>query len=158
MSHPEDLYGPRATVQRNFRGAKILLVDDNPDHCALIQAGIQQSIPEVDLLIANTPEEALQLLGTGNQARFIRLILLDLYIPRREDGWQLLRLLKESASAYRSIPVTLFSNSSEWDDIQTSYDLGGTSYIVKPTNPTEWLTYFQALRQYWWHTVTLPLG
>lgn len=37
------------------------------------------------------------------------------------------------------------------------YDMGTNSYIVKPVNYDQWRTYFQSLRQYWWHTVTLPL-
>ena len=155
----EDQYGPQATIRRNFRGAKILLIEDNPDHCTIIQSVLEQSMPEVDLLIAATGEQALNQLGLCQELEqaLPRLILLDLYLPEREDGWKLLQLLKEPESPYRLIPVTLLSHSEEPQDVQMGYDLGISSYIVKPTSFERWLLYFQSLRQYWWQTVTLPL-
>ncbi len=155
----DDPYGPQATIRRNFKGAKILLIEDNPDHCALIRIGLKACMPEVELLIAATHEEAQQLLTECSNARILlpRLILLDLYLPNREDGLQLVQFLKDTASTYRLIPITLLSQSESAEDIQLGYDAGANSYIIKPTNYPQWLTYFESLRQYWWHTVTLPL-
>jgi CheY-like chemotaxis protein len=155
----DDQYELKATIRRNLQGAKILLVEDNPDHCTLIQTALEKCMPEIKLLIAATNEEAMILLNTcvETRQRLPRLILLDLYLPKREDGWKLIRLLKESASPFRLIPITLLSYSEEPNDIRICYDLGVASYIVKPTTFQQWLDYFQALRHYWWHTVTLPL-
>jgi len=151
--------GTKAHTGRTHRGAKILLIDDSPDHCSLIQTVLQESIPDAHLLIASTQEQAITQLKSCEEAKesLPRLILLDLYFPLRDDGWQVLQLLKESTSPYRLIPVTVLSYSSQPEDIQTSYDLGATSYIVKPGTFQQWIAYFQALRQYWWQTVSLPI-
>lgn len=154
----EDRHGPQETIRRNFRDAKILLVEDNPDHGALIQTVLHECMPEVELILAATVDEAWNQLNKSRQSQegLPRLILLDLYVPRREDGWQLLQLIKESTSPYRLIPVTILSHSGDREDVETSYELGGTSYIIKPSDYPRWLAYFQTLRQYWWNTVTLP--
>ena len=145
--------------QRNLRDAKILLIEDNPDDFLIVQRVLLDCMPEVQLLLATTSDEALHLLSRYDQLRkkSPRLILLDLYLPERTTGLNLLKQIKEYTSPYRSIPVTILSHSQQTEDVQTSYDLGTNSYMVKPVNYNQWLTYFQSIRQYWWHTVTLPL-
>lgn len=144
---------------RPHRGNKILLIDDSLDHCVLIETVLQECMPDAHLLTAYTREEAITQLKNCQEAKesLPRLILLDLYFPLRNDGLQVLQVLKANDSPYRLIPVTVLSHSSLAEDIQTSYDLGATSYIVKPGDFKRWLAYFQALRQYWWQTVSLPL-
>lgn len=145
-------------VQRNIRGAKILLIEDNPDHQLLIRTMLRALMPEVDLLTAATVGEALhQLAECANlQSSLPRLILLDIYLPGREAGWTLLKHLKEPTSPFRLIPVTLLSQSDKSTDIQTAYQMGANSYIVKPVDHPQWLAYFESLQHYWLHTVTLP--
>lgn len=154
----DNLYGPEATVRRNFRGAKILFIDDNPDHCALVRTVLQACMPEVTLLVAPTVEEALNQLSQCLAAptSLPRLVLLDLYLPQIQDGWRLLQVLKAGDSPYRLVPVTVLSHSDKPSDVKTSYELGAASYLVKPTDYPQWLAYFGSLRDYWWHTVTLP--
>lgn len=144
---------------RPHRGNKILLIDDSPDHCVLIGTVLKECMPDAHLLTACTREEAMTQLKNCQEAKesLPRLILLDLYFPVREEGLELLQFLKGSSSPYRLIPVTVLSHSSQAEDIQASYDQGATSYIVKPGSFQQWLAYFQALRQYWWQTVSLPL-
>lgn len=153
-----NLNEPQATIRRNFRNAKILLIEDNPDHCSLIQMVLRSCMPEVDLLIANTAEEAFSQLEGFVEAKktLPQLIILDVYIPQREDGWAILKRLKAAASPFRFIPLTLLTQSEQVEDTQMGYNLGANSYVVKPTDFPQWLTYFTTLRQYWWHTVTLP--
>jgi len=153
-----DLFDSQATVRRNFRGAKILLIEDNPDHQLLIRALLCSLMPGVELLTAATLEEALtQLEGCiDRHSPLPRLILLDIYLPKPEAGWILLRHLKEPTSPFRLIPVTLLSQSDKSADIQTAYQLGANSYIVKPVDYPQWQAYFESLRDYWLHTVTLP--
>lgn len=146
------------TGQRSFRGTTVLLVEDNLDHQILIQSVLRACMPEVNLWMATTVEEALSQLTACVNARqpLPRLILLDIYLPSREMGFSLLQHLKEPTSSFRSVPVTLLSHSNKSDDIQTAYQLGANSYIVKPIDYPQWLTYFKSLHQYWLNTVTLP--
>ena len=85
-----------------------------------------------------------------------KLIILDLYLPKRADGLELLRQIKALPSPCNQLPVVMLSSSSDRTDISQSYQYGGSSYLVKPTDFEAWLTYFQELRTYWWETVTLP--
>lgn len=155
----EDQYGLQRTSRPNLRGTKLLLIEDDPQQCQLIDMVLKSCMPDVNLVVAATSEQALGQLSECTQAlaAIPRLILLDLYLPTREAGLHLLRSLKGANSPYRLIPLTLLSHSEKSDDIQTCYNLGANSYIIKPVSYPQWLTYFESLRQYWWHTVSLPI-
>ena len=148
-----------STHKRSSREAIILLIEDNPDDFLIIKRVLFDCMPKVKLVVATTAEEALHQLSQDNQIhkRIPRLILLDLYLPKRTNGLDLLKQIKGSTSPYRLIPVAVLSHSELPEDVRMSYDLGTNSYIVKPGNYDQWRAYFQSLRQYWWDTVTLPL-
>lgn len=143
---------------RTLRGPKILLIEDNLDQQRIIQLVLQACMPQVELLIAATPHEAIHQLEecTHPPSSLPRLILLDLYLPGREEGWTVLEALKRPTSPFRLIPVTLLSQSGKPEDVQTGYQLGANSYVVKPNDYPQWQAYFESLREYWLHTVTLP--
>lgn len=67
--------------QRSWRDTKILLIEDNPDEFLIIQRVLLDCMPEAELLLATTREEALNLLSRYEQLpkKIPRLILLDLY-------------------------------------------------------------------------------
>lgn len=56
------------------------------------------------------------------------LLVTDIVMPRM-DGWQLLKLLRDSNNA---IPVIMISEKSDKDDIVKSYSLGCDDYLTKP--------------------------
>lgn len=144
--------------KHNFQDGSLLVVEDNVDHWKLIQRGLQQVLPEVNLLWAATPAEAMEYLETcvNQKHELPRLLLLDLYLPDREDGFQLLKSIKTAGPALKRVPIVVLSNSHHVDDITEVYELGGSSYFVKPTQPSEWQTYFRAIFDYWGLTATLP--
>lgn len=148
----------KATNHRNFSHASLLVVEDNEDHWQLIRMGLEKALPEVEPVWAANGDQALTHLNgcllRGNDLP--KLILLDLYLPKREDGWHLLEELKESGSSFRQIPVVILSYSCTPEDITASYLYGSTSYVTKPTDRQAWIEYTQNLRAYWWETVTLP--
>lgn len=148
-----------STRKANFRRAKILIVDDNKDHWLVIQKAIRETLPEVTPVWVDTPRQALVLLQeySYQEWEIPKLILLDLYLPERTDGWQLLKQIKALPSPLDHIPVVMLSSSVNDADILEAYTLGVSSYLVKPINFEDWLTYFRQIREYWWETVTLPL-
>lgn len=137
--------------------ARILIIDDNPDQQTLIRYALQQSIAEVQPICVESAEEAIAYLDACVEKRLDlpRLVLLDLYLPDAEQGWELLRQLKEYPSR-QALPVVVLSVSNAEEDVQRCYDLGANSYITKPLEYEQWLDYFKTMRQYWWETVTLP--
>lgn len=103
------------------------------------------------------PDETMSYLShcEQNQLSLPGMILLDLYLPRREDGWVLLDVLKTN-SAYRMLPVVVLSGCDEPADIRACYDLRSNSYVVKPRSYLDWLTCFEHIRRYWSDAITLP--
>ncbi|MFD2569589.1 response regulator [Spirosoma soli] len=146
------------TSLRNFRHASLLVVEDNKDHWFLIKMALEQSLPEVEPMWAANREEALQYLNSCllNGTDLPKLILLDLYLPKREDGWELLQEIKDQSSSFKQVPVVVLSYSNAQEDITESYFHGSTSYVTKPADAQAWMEYTQKLRTYWWETVTLP--
>ena len=124
----------------------------------LIKNAMQQCLPEVALVHADNPAQALNLLEEWSiqEWELPKLILQDLYLPDREDGWQLARQIKAMALPCSRIPLILLSASNNLADIQEAYQCGIASYLVKPLNFSDWIDYFKELRSYWWETVTLP--
>lgn len=143
---------------RNFRHASLLIVEDNEDHWNLIKLALKQTLPEVEPIWVSGVDEALSYLDncllTG--CDLPKLVLLDLYLPSREDGWALLQQIKHNGSSYKQLPVVVLSYSNDRNDITDSYYYGSTSYVTKPMDVQGWVEYVQTLRTYWWETVTLP--
>lgn len=142
----------------NFRQARLLIIEDTDDHWQLIRLEIQRTLPEVTPVRVATQEQALLYLNgcLTNGDSLPKMVLLDLYLPDRQTGWQLLQLLKHPQSAFRQLPVVVFSHSTAVEDIKGSYRYGSTSFVTKPLDPRNWATYFQTIRTYWWETATLP--
>lgn len=144
-------------TNRRVSPFRVLVVEDNPDQQVLIRYALQQSIAKVQPICVDSAQEAIAYLDAcvAEQLDLPNLVLLDLYMPEAEQGWELLRQLKEYP-VRQGLPVVVLSISNDPEDVQRSYDLGANSYITKPLEYEQWLTYFQSLRQYWLETVTLP--
>lgn len=145
-------------VQANFKNANLLLIEDNPDHGTIMKDSIEQCLPEVKTVLVTTEDDALAYLNRCSieEWELPKMILLDLYLPDRQNGWRLLERIKAMPAAMGKIPVVLLSQSTDKDDISEAYQRGCSSYLIKPRLSTDWLSHFQSFRTYWWETVTLP--
>jgi CheY-like chemotaxis protein len=147
-----------SSTRNNFKNARLILVEDDPDQGEIISKAIQHCLSEVKLTWLKTREETLDYFNQcpPDEWKSLKLILLDLYIPDREDGWEVLNRIQEQSTAQGKIPVVLLSYSDDQRDITEAYDRGCSSYVAKPSAYSEWLTYFETVRAYWWETVVLP--
>lgn len=154
MTHIQD----NETVRTNFKRARVLVVEDNDDYWTLIQRAMLQILPEVVPVRAANQEQAHELLvdWSRDEWEMPKLILLDLYLPERSQGWQVLADIRNLAAPCNQVPVVMLSSSDVQADISEAYLRGSSSYVVKPAAYSEWLDYFRQLRTYWWETVTLP--
>ncbi|SOD89988.1 response regulator [Spirosoma fluviale] len=145
-------------IKANFNLAKVLVIDDSDDHWHLIQKALKTCLPEVASVRAASPQQALTLLKEWETQEWElpKQILLDLYLPDRKDGWGILQQIKAMPAPLNQIPIVMLSSSTDNYDILEAYQLGVSSYLVKPGSYDEWLAYFQELRAYWWETTTLP--
>ena len=84
------------------------------------------------------------------------LIVLDLNLPGT-DGREILKQLKQDNNL-RSIPVVVFSTSSNPKDIVACYEYGVNSYILKPIDVEKLKTTIEVLSYYWLAINALPIS
>jgi response regulator of citrate/malate metabolism len=144
--------------RRKARQIPILIVEDNADQWLIIRAVFAQCFPETQPIWVNCELQARTYMTTHAQDpdKLPRMVLSDLYLPRREDGLALLEFM-QSFQFYRKPPVIIFSSSPTQEDIDKVYSYGVASYILKPHTYHEWQNCITTFRRYWWDVVTLPL-
>ncbi|MDJ0648068.1 MAG: response regulator [Xenococcaceae cyanobacterium MO_188.B19] len=82
------------------------------------------------------------------------LIVLDLNLPGT-DGREVLAELKSDRNL-QTIPVVIFSTSSNPKDIDACYRQGISGYIVKPMDTQRLNQLVQTFLAYWFNAVALP--
>lgn len=126
----------------------ILLVEDNPMDLDLALRAFERKRLSNPIQVARDGEEALAWLPRWEAGEPLpALILLDLKLPR-VDGLDVLRRLKQH-ERFRHIPVVVLTSSAEDKDINTAYDLGVNSYIVKPVSFERFMEVVQHIELYW---------
>jgi CheY-like chemotaxis protein len=126
----------------------ILIVEDNPMDVDLTLRAFKRHNIANPIQVARDGEEALARIEgweTGESQPAV--ILLDLKLPR-VDGLEVLRQFKSHA-IFRTIPVVVLTTSSEDSDIQTAYQLGANSYIIKPVDFEKFLGVAVQIELYW---------
>jgi DNA-binding NarL/FixJ family response regulator len=106
---------------------KILVVDDHPLIREALRQVLQALDRAVDLLEAQTCEEALDL-TRGHPD--ISLVLLDLTLPG-PDGFEALRRLRE---AFPAMPVVVLSASDQPETVMRAIEGGAMGYIPKTSS------------------------
>jgi CheY-like chemotaxis protein len=109
---------------------KILLVEDNFEDAAVTKRVLLHNRLNEGLVIAASGKEALAALQNKTKADLPQLILLDINLPDM-SGIDILTRIKNDNNLSR-IHVVILTGSNEDQDIQKSYDLGASSYLVKP--------------------------
>jgi PAS domain S-box-containing protein len=121
--------GPQpAPAEPDLIRAKILIVDD--DRRNLLAASEILADPAVDLLLVDSPEEALR----RSLREDFALILLDVQMPRM-DGYEVAALIRSRSRTSR-VPI-LFLTAHNKDDfhIFRGYSAGAVDYVFKPIQP-----------------------
>ena len=138
----------------------ILMADDDPDDRMLVKDALDETAVPHTLDCVGDGEELLDYMHRrGRYANAAghpdpRLILLDLNMPRK-DGRETLRELKADPRL-RQIPVVILTTSNATEDVQYTYNLGASSFIIKPRDFATLVNMLQSLVQYWFSTVQLP--
>lgn len=128
--------------------APILLVEDNPMDVDLTVRAVRRRKLMSEIQVARDGEEALAYIERWDKgAQVPAVILLDVKLPR-VDGLDVLRAIK-AHSTYCTIPIVMLTSSAEDVDIQTAYQLGANSYIVKPVDFEKFMEVAQQIEVYW---------
>ena len=106
----------------------ILNVDDDQEDRDFFCEALREIDPAITCLIAASGMEALALLE--NQATLPDYIFLDINMPMM-DGKQCLKVLK-TLPRFQSIPVIMYSTSTDTREIKECYSLGAEDFLIKP--------------------------
>jgi CheY-like chemotaxis protein len=139
----------------NITDRPILLVEDNPMDVDLTRRAFRRQNVPFPIEVARDGEEAIQYIARWeNNLPPPLLILLDLKLPKI-DGLEVLHRIKNHP-IFRIIPVVILSTSSEASDIQTAYQRGANSYIVKPVDFDRFMEIVDQVQNYWCGLNILP--
>lgn len=137
---------------------KIVVIDDNLDYQLLIKQAIAETFDNVDVVFLTSRQQAKAYFDecSSETGCLPQLVLLDLYAPKREDGWAILEYVRTLPGPVAKLTIVMLSSSEATDDVSEAYDRGCNSYIQKPTDFSAWFAYFQSLKMYWQYTATIP--
>lgn len=131
----------------------IVLVEDNPDDAELTIRALKKNKIPSNIVHLKDGAEALEFMFcTGQYAgrnadSKPKVILLDLNMPK-VSGIDVLRRIKSDEKT-KPIPVIILTSSKESPDVQTCYQLGANSYIVKPVGYENFTEAITELGLYW---------
>ncbi len=120
----------------------IIIAEDNDDDFALFQRACRK-ISSLELVRAHDGAETVKLLQEQPNHH---LLILDLKMPRM-DGFEVLRWVRNGD--HRMIPVVVLTSSAEPQDVARAYELGATSYFVKPVRNGELEEMMSVINAYW---------
>jgi CheY-like chemotaxis protein len=126
----------------------ILLVEDNPLDVDLTLRAFARAQNSVPIDVARDGEEVLAFIPRWEAGAALPLvILLDLNLPRA-SGLEVLRQLKANPVS-QLIPVATLSTSCAFQDIQTAYRFGASSYLVKSIDFDRFVEAAALFANYW---------
>ena len=103
---------------------RVLVVDDEPNICALLSATLR--LTGFEVRVAGGGHEAL----VAAEDFEPDLVVLDVMMPEL-SGWQVLRALR-AQPRYQLLPVLMLTAAVQPNDVEMSYDLGASAVIGKP--------------------------
>jgi CheY-like chemotaxis protein len=130
----------------------LLVEDEESDATLLCRAFAKANVLNPITLLTNGDDALAYLAGAGEYADRKKhplpvLILLDLKLPGM-TGLQLLQW-KRAQPPVRRIPVVVLTMNDDPSTINSAYDLGANSYLVKPGDPAQVGRVVQAIQRYW---------
>ena len=118
---------------------RILLAEDNPADVYLIREALHEHGVDAALEVAADGRDVISMVDgeTLKDPGQLRLIILDLNLPRH-DGIEILERLRSSA-ALSHIPVVVMTSSDSPQDRLIAMNLGARRYLRKPSNLEQFL-------------------
>jgi two-component system, response regulator len=132
---------------------EILLVEDNPRDAELTIRALKKRNLANNLFHVEDGVEALDFLFARGKYTdrdmkdAPKVVMLDLKLPR-VNGLEVLSALKADERT-RSIPVVVVTSSAEDPDVNTAYQLGANSYVIKPVQFDSFLEAMAKVGVYW---------
>ncbi|KAA6439053.1 response regulator [Dyadobacter flavalbus] len=149
-----------AVIPKDNEKKTILIIEDSPDQTVLMSHAIKNTLHNVTIYEMDSSESTMEFFNDHWKTLQVppQLIILDLYMPERKDGLQLLKSIREFLlfNNINNIPIVVFSFSDDREDIDESYRNQASAYLTKSVDYDNWLSYFQHLIHAWWNVISLP--
>ncbi len=139
------MLGGGTPTLRAERKLSILLVEDNPDHAALLRLSLKYDRRVANIEWVCEAPDALRLLR--NRGANFDVVLLDLDLGLT-SGFDVIEDIKRDADL-RRLPVVVLSTSDAPRDRRRAYDLHANSYIVKPLDGRSLAPKLGEVLHYW---------
>ena len=138
----------------------LLIIEDSDEDFTALERMIKKAQITNPVYRCEDGEEALDFLFRQGEyqdkalAPRPALIILDLNLPGT-DGREVLANLKQDRNL-KTIPVVIFSTSSNEKDINACYRHGISGYLVKPMSVSRLNQLVETFLNYWFKAVELP--
>ncbi len=137
---PVESTATHADACHSLAGVRVLVVDDEPDARALVE----RLLVDCDALVttaATTQDAIAHLLKSG-----FDVLVSDIGMPG-EDGYSLIRRVRELDSSMSSIPALAMTAYARSEDRQRAIDAGFGLHVTKPVEPSELIALVASLAQ-----------
>jgi CheY-like chemotaxis protein len=134
-------------------GRSILIAEDREDDVLLVQHAFSKAGSQSSLQFVPDGEEALAHLRHEKHYAdriafpFPALLLLDLKMPKK-NGFEVLQEVRADPRL-KKLPVIILSSSDQPNDIDSAWELGANSYLVKPSEADDLVVMLQKVEDYW---------
>jgi CheY-like chemotaxis protein len=139
------------------QGMPIVIVEDSDDDFDTIQMMVRDACINNELHRANSGDDCLLLLRRdGVNAIHPAFVLMDLNVPGL-DGREALKDIKDDPRLC-TVPVVVFTSSSNPSDLTFCYEAGANAYHVKPLRYEDHVKTLRQVFDYWLDSVNMPGG
>lgn len=142
----------------NATTGPVLVVEDSDEDFQAVSAGLSRAgLAAEAVRRCADGDEALEFLrkqGQHHAAPRPSVVVLDLNLPGT-DGRTVLSAMKNDPEL-RTIPVVIFTTSTEHRDIEACYSAGANAYVQKPLELRSFLKTVGLLAEHWCGMVVLP--
>lgn len=131
----------------------ILVADDREEDIIILQKAFKEGDIHNSLFTVRNGDEAINYLsGIGRFSDRTHyplpvLLLLDLKMPGT-DGFEVLRWIRTRPELV-GMRVVVLTSSENMRDVTTAYQLGATSFLVKPLDFADTIAMAKTMTQYW---------
>jgi CheY-like chemotaxis protein len=128
----------------------LVMIDDSQLDIMMVKNASKKLKETVDFSSFISPEEALEFIDRVSRGELHLddlIILLDINMPTI-SGFEVLDLIRKDLEMF-SIPVIMFSTSSNLEDFQIALEKGANAYLVKPITTRDYNNVIQSAVGFW---------
>jgi len=127
---------------------EILVVEDDSNDLILIKRGFQKATDGLEIVTKRTVDDAIAYLERDPVLFQAPIIILQDINMAVKSGFDLLKWIKEKPRL-KSVPVIMLTASKSQGDIDRAYQLGASSYLIKPLRGEDLTSMVEVIERYW---------